>query len=1198
MKQTISRSLILIVFSAIALNAQTVSGTLAGTIADATGASVPGAKIVARNEETLAVREAETNAQGYYLLPFMPLGNYEITVTLKGFQTLVKKGVIVDLNRTTSADFELRPAQVSETVEVTSETPLIETAQGDVKHSLTERQIEDTPLAGRNFMSLVEQVPGFGNAPWIGSSNNPTQSTGSYAAFNGQGSRSTTFQIDGVNNDDSSENQNRQNVNISSIREFQILTNSYTAEFGRAGGAVVLVQTKSGNNRLHGDAYNFHQSDVFNANSFFNNRAGVPKGGVDRHQYGWTIGGPLKRNKLFFFHSAERVRDVASVSISRFVWLPSDGPRACNQGETAQPGGPYCVDPATHPNLQRDLDWMKGIMKLWDTGALKGKTPSDAVTCADLIASGRPNRCVRIDGVTHRFPDSDYSGKLDWMAPYRTTVALRYQYSRQLRAPGHIIAGDSAFQNNRQYNIGLTATHVFSPRQTGEFRFGFGNRTTLVDVADGNHIPTIRFESTLGPSGTAIGSSTSTPINRRQRDRQFVYNHTIMLSRHTVKAGADVRIGILDDITGDRARGFWTFGSNNTLAQISSRQGFTGWENFLRGVVTGYQIGYGNDLAENRFKEANLYFQDDLRVTRNLTLNFGARWEGVSAPREKADRFSYGFNGDYNNLQPRFGFAWRPSTRMAWLQKAIGRPGEFVIRGGYGIFHSRIFQSIFSQNQLSIRTQPPNGFARVFSAEFPNEISDPSGGFVFTPGITQRSTAAQGGGVFARGGTLQSTLIVPDRKLHLSYVQQWNLALARNLPRNMAVEITYNGNRGIGVPFYDSSNDARFPMASPLVSVDVGGGNLQPLVFDRVCSDARDPICQTLDAAGNVVVATSGTLKTFSALASTTATLAQKGIAIENGVPHGYISLGTPRTNERRSDPSFVRNVTLRNFGWTYYHGLVTKFSKRSARGLSFTGTWTFSKAIDTGSEQTFTGVDANAPTGKGNAARSLRGLSSFHSPHRIVLSYGYELPWMRAQRGLIGRIAGGWTITGLSVFQSGTPYTVLLGYDANLDGLGSDRPNIADPSYLYRSVDGGRQISPCPAATVAVCQDTLSQLQVPGSVFIPGQAGTIGSESRIISAGADGTGSIGRNTFFTHGISNFDTTFQKGIRVREGWRLTLRMEFYNLFNRVSFGVPARTVLSTTPMGRITGTRNVNGFVGSARSGGSRGGQIAVRFTF
>jgi hypothetical protein len=433
----------------------------------------------------------------------------------------------------------------------------------------------------------------------------------------------------------------------------------------------------------------------------------------------------------------------------------------------------------------------------------------------------------------------------------------------------------------------------------------------------------------------------------------------------------------------------------------------------------------------------------------------------------------------------------------------------------------------------------------------------------------------------------------------LPYVQQWNFSIGRNLPKKMALEITYNGNRGIGSPFYDSINDARFPIASPLVSVDVGGGNFQPLVFDRACYNASDPICQTLDANGNVVANSSGTLKSFSSLASATASLAQKGIVIVNGVPHGYISLNTARLNERRPDPNFVRNVGLRNFGWSYYHGLIARLTKRYSSGLSFTAAWTFSKAIDTGSEPTFTGVDSNAPTGKGNAARSLRGLSSFDARHRVVLTYSYELPWFRRQHGVFGRVAGGWQLSGMTMFQSGTPYSITLGYDANLDGLGGDRPGIADPSFLYRSVDNGRAISPCPSVIVSgPCQDTVSQQQLPGAVFIPAQSGTIGADQRTISPGSDGRGSLGRNTFFAQGLNNFDTVLSKTVAFSERIRLQFKMEFYNLFNRVTFDVPARTVLSSTPMGRITSTRNVNGYVNSGRSGGARSGQLAIRFIF
>ena len=237
------------------LSAQTATGTLSGRVVDKTGALVANAKVTIRGEQTGLAREGVTNNEGYYQFAFVPLGRYEVTATSPGFKTVKKTGVEVVLNTNTVSDFTLDVAGTSTEVEVLGgEIPLINTTTGELKSALTEVQVEATPLPGRNFISLVEQVPGFQPAAFISSSNNPTNSTGSYAAFSGQGTRSTTFQIDGINNDDSSENQNRQNVNVSTIKEFQVLTNSYTAEFGRAGGAVILVQTKSGTNSFHGDA--------------------------------------------------------------------------------------------------------------------------------------------------------------------------------------------------------------------------------------------------------------------------------------------------------------------------------------------------------------------------------------------------------------------------------------------------------------------------------------------------------------------------------------------------------------------------------------------------------------------------------------------------------------------------------------------------------------------------------------------------------------------------------------------------------------------------------------------------------------------------------------------------------------------------------------------------------------------------------
>lgn len=1235
--------------------AQTVTGTLSGHVTDKSGATAPQAKVTATNEQTGAVREATSNTEGFYQISFLPIGNYQVTAVLAGFRTVEKHGVVVELNKNTVSDFVLEPSSVSASVEVLGgEIPLIDTTSGELNLTLNELQVQATPLAGRNYISLVEQVPGFQPAAFNGSSNNPTNSTGSYASFSGQGTRSSTFQIDGVNNDDSSENQNRQGVNISTIKEFQVLTNAYSAEFGRAGGAVILVQTKSGTNQFHGDAYDFIQNDIFNANDFFQNRSGAKRPAVRRNQYGGTIGGPILKNKLFFFGSGEKVSNVGKGSISRFTWLPTDGPRACNPGETPQPKGPYCVDPNTHPNLQRDLNFIKSVMNLWNTPELQGKTPNDPAACSQLIQSGRPNRCVLVSGLGFSFPDSDYTGRLDWTTNSSTTMTARYQYSRQIRTSPRIIMGDNfGTINNRQYNLGYTLTHVYSPRQTGEFRYGFGNRNTNQGVTDGNNLPTIRFgaiastlvnpmasSDTLPFGGTVIGTSTNVPINRLERDHQLVYNHTIVFSRHTLRMGIDQRFDALDDIASGTQRGFWTFGSINSASQVRAGTGFTGWEDFLDGVLTNFNLGFGQPKAENRYGETNLYAQDDIRLKRNLTINLGLRWEGVRPPHEIKDRFSYGYGGDYNNIGPRVGFAWTPEGQNSFLRKITGGPGNLVVRGGYGIYYDRVFQSIFSQSGLNFRFQPPNGFlltsfsnpclanpggnvttpsGTVFVNGGQFEVSDPSCGFQFTPGAASRTPTAAcsasangcgptGQGVKVLGGQLQTSLLLPDPNFHLPYVQQWNLGIERKLPWNLAVQLAYNGNRGLGLPFFSGINDARFPITSPLDTVDVSGGvgapNFQPVVYDKFCQDFSNPICNTLDKSGSVLPASSGALKSFASLTSTTASLAQKGIVIINGVPHGYISLNTTRVSDRRPDPANGRNVLLSNFAFTYYNAMLLKVTKATTHGFTLSGWWTWSKTMDTGSEATFTGTDVNAPVGAINPQASLRALSSFHQTHRLVISYAYTPPWFKDQRGVLGRLAGGWTISGVTTFASGLPFTVLAGYDVNLDGVGGDRPIITDPGILLHSVDAGRAPSPCLSKLAGTqCLDTISQSQLPGDSFLPPQSSVISGQRSgaqfIVAPGENfPAASVGRNTFLEQGQKNFDAGLSKSFHIAERASLELRMELYNAFNRVTFGVPDRTLNSTVPLGRIEGTANLQNYVNSARNTGARMGQFSVRFVF
>ncbi len=1099
----------LLAFAATAA-AQTVTGRLEGHVRDKGGAVIIGAAVSARNQETGFERTTVSNETGFFRLDFLPLGPYSLRVSFQGFRPIEKTGVSIELNKGTVSDFVLEVSPVAESVVVTGETPQIETSAGELKGNIDQDTVEQTPLSGRNFLTLMELVPEFQLAPFSTSANNPTLSTGSYASFNGTGSRSTTFQTDGVNNDDASENQNRQGVNISAIRAVQVITNAYSAEFGRGAGGVVLIQTKGGTNRWHGDAYEYMQNEKLASNSFFGNASGrradgsliSPVSPTKRNQFGGTFGGPIFKDRLFFFGSFEQTRYRQFAVINKDIFRPDE---RLQVGECD-----LCLKPSEHPNLQADMRFLQGIM--------------------DRFPKAAPNNFSQPGGRAYTaqsrndFPDQDYSGRFDIRPRAQDTLTMRYQYSRQHRFPGEIIVGEVAHQNNKQQAIGATYTHVYSPTQVGEFRFGLGLRTTLVNLSGGNDTPVIRF--TNSPCcGSIIGNAGAFPINRRQSDYQYVYNHSLVKRRQTLRFGTDIRRSHLDDFSDNFSRSFWTFGV--TPASGTSR-GYDAYENFLRGFVTSFSKGYGQFYLENRLAEMNYFFQDDFKLLPNLTLNLGARYEYVAAPSDVKNRIQYGYNADANNVEPRFGFAWSPGSSGGWIARLTGGPGKTVVRGGYGLFHSRIFQSLFSQGGANLRAQPPNGILRGFVNSF--NVGDPTDGFVFVPGFP----------------TGRISLLQVEPNFHMPYTQQGNLTVERQLPGKMAVSLGYRWVRGIGLAFYQWTNRARFPMLSPVNGV----------LYNQV-----DP-----------------------------------NLANANPAP-GFISISQPRTNERRPDTRYTDLLIASNAAWSYYNAMVLTVSKRLSRGVNFTSYYTFSKTIDAGSEATASGTDTNSAISEFDSAASLRGLSAFHAAHRFVFNGSYRVPGSSLIRGIKDRpsgkaldfILGGWTLSGTYTASSGQPFTVLAGYDYNADGNGGDRPVLLDPGVLGRSVDNGR-INPATGTTYSVAQ-------LPVTAFAPNFVATTGVASRPFAPGTAGEGSVGRNTFFLHGMNNFDTAIHKSFQVREGHSLIFRTELYNLANRVQFGVPARSALTNT-FGRITGTRNPTNYVGASRLTGARFLQMSLRYVF
>jgi outer membrane receptor protein involved in Fe transport len=961
---------------------------------------------------------------------------------------------------------------------VRGDAPAINLTSGEIRGALTAEQIMDKPtLNAGNFLTLAETFTGFQENPTSGQ-NNPTASSGSSINFNNTGTRGATFQINGVNNDDSSENQNRQGVALSTIQEFQVLKAAYSAEFGRGDGAVVLVQTKSGTNTLHGDAYLYQQDNKFNARGFFA-LPDSPKPVRQRSQYGVTAGFPIRQNSLFGFVNVDRTKSDGQNTYTRDLILPSDVavPWLTRGNDT----------PANRAFIQSVLDRFPSPL-----------TPNDPRSNRTFVG------VQRID-----FPDEDYSGRVDWNANSSNTFTGRYQYTHQIRESEDIIVGEATQQDNEQQNLGLTWTRVFGSSVVGELRYGLGVRSTNVNILAGNDTPIIRFAGLpVTGAGPIIGNAGQFPINRDQTDHQFVYNLTAQLfSNHSFKTGADIRRQALDDFADNNSRGFWNF--------LQSCGGVTypnGIAAMLDGCVANFTKAYGPLFLENRIDEANVYAQDDWRLTDTLTVNLGLRYEYVEAPREAQNRIDYIFGNDDDNIEPRIGFAYVPDWKGGWLRKLTGGPGNMSIRGGYGIYDGRLFQSVFSQSGASVRFNPPNAISRSLTT-LPNilNISDPSLGFEFVPGPQ----------------TARVSLTLPEPDLEMPSTAKWNLSVERVMPFQSTLRVSYQGNHNDKRLKYALDNLPLSPVNGPVTVVNhpnnapaAGFPDLRGRVIDRVAADA--------DCAGT------GTLPGVNVTP-----------ACPNVVPiaDNEISARVPRTNERRPNPLYSTNLLISNAAEAWYDGLEIEWIKRFSHGLQFQAAYTFSQSLDTTSEATFVGAGDTNQTGPN--AQYAKGKSRFDTPHRFTFNGSYRLPFFENRTDLVGQVLGGWHLSGVLKLASGTPFSITdAARDLEFDGFSEARPVLVDPSVLGAHVTH---------------RDTAQQA-LPRAAF------------RSTRFGDSAEDLVPRNAFYVDGTRNVDLAMSKSFSMPwHGQSLALRIEAFNAFNWVQFGFP-NTDFTSAAFGAITTT--------------------------
>jgi hypothetical protein len=1038
------------------LLAQTVTGTMQGTINDTSGGNLPGVTVTIRNMETALERVIVTDSSGFFNAPFLPVGRYTVVAELAGLGRLERQNVRVDLNQTTVQDFILG-VSLAETMTVVADAPHINVSDGEIKQTMREQEIMNIPQGNQtSFLGLAATFSGYQENPSSGQ-DNPTLSSGSSANFNGAGTRGTTFQINGVNNDDSSENQQRQGVALATIKSFQVLSNSYSAEFGRGYGAVVLVQTKSGTNSVAGELYGYAQDAGWNEKNTL--ELALPKPDNYRRTYGMTAGFPIMRDRLFAFLNYDEVDRQGEVIATRALWLPSD---------------------LALPRL-----------------TLNNDTPANRAFQDSILArfpQGLTPNATQLHSRAYQYPqflnqpDKDWSARIDWNATASNAVNARYQSSHQIRENAELIVGEQTRQDNQQSNFGITWTNTLSRNTVQEIRYGRGDRSTNVDINAGNDTPIVRFGGIT--NGTILGNAGAYPINRDQLDQQFVYNiSSAYFARHTLKAGTDIRRSELDDRASNNNRGFWNFG-----AACGGVTYATGFHAFMAGCISSFQKSIGPDLLENRINESNFYVQDDWRPMDNLTLNLGVRMELVDAPEERENRLDYQFD-DSRYIDPRIGFAYTPDWDDTHLSRAItGGNGRFSIRGGYGIYHGRVFQSIFSQGGANVRYNPPDAISLAPTNQ--TNIADPTNGFVFVPGtpVTTRLTL---------------TLIDPD--LQMPETRQWNLTFERQIFTAARLRASYIGTSGKGLLQYRFDN---LPARPGLP----GSGATWVIAANAACA---------------------GTL-TVAGVAATAACPTAVPIAANE------VSLRVPRTNERRADVRYNTNLIVDNIADSNYHAGQLEMETGVVRGFTGRVTYTYSKAIDSGSEATASGGgDINIFPPEYQDYKT--GLSRFDTRHRVTATGSYLLPFFRDTNDWKEAVLGGWQVSTVIRAASGTPFTIIDGaaIDIDFDGVSNQRPVVIREEYgggwHVNNPNTSREELPLNAFRRATLNDTIDDL-------------------------------VGRNTYISDGFESVDFGLYKTFKTPFGNdAVVFRLDVFNVFNHVTWGIPVNDI-NNVNFGRILST--------------------------
>jgi len=1137
------------------------TGAISGLVVDSSGSSIADAEVQIINTATeTLVRKIPTGADGSFVATLLPPGSYFAVVNKSGFSQAKAEGIDVRVTETTRITISLKPGSVSEKVEITADVTAVETTNATTGQSIGSNAVRTLPLATQNFQQLLNLS--------AGAQSELNSSTGLGRGdvriiVNGQREDNNNYLIEGISATDYNVAQltNTPLPNPDVVQEFKVQTSLYDATQGRNGGGNINAILKSGTRQFHGDAYEFFRNDVLNANEYFLNAGGQPRPVLKQNIFGGSLGGPVGTEKAGFFFvnyqgTRQRSGDAPGTLIStRIPAIPLDRSEASLISAffpAGLPSGVTGLDPVALSLLNFKSNQFGGA----SNGYLIPSVTDDGSGFGTFSHSS-PGKFTD-DQFTANW-DREFNGGGD-------KLSFRFFYSNsetfepfgagglQSSLGGSIAASDLNFPYTlpvRSRFLNFTETHLFSPTLVNEVRFGFNhiNNSAInndpVTVGDlGIDRPTSNLTSsiykfTFGSSGFQIGPTPQANTANEQNNYTFLDTVSWVHGSHVVRFGGEVNFVNLDKL--------FPQVFNGQLFFVNTADGNTDWQDFLLGAPA-FSFG-GGGVFNHQYRQNNfaLFAQDDWKATHNLTLNLGLRTEFLGAWTDGAchignvqssltlqDQSPMVYPGCVNSLNlsgltgtaDNSTFNNRYSTgigpRIGLAYDVLGHHNT-TIRAGYGIYFVR--EDVGAIDQLSFQSPflpiafgggGPGSLGNFFltppNALPPAGTLDPS----FTPVFSHLQGFVDGSGnpttdttqtPVYDGSTVGLFMLEVPRNFKVPNTQQWNFTVQRSLGKSWVLEVGYVGTHAIHL------------------------------------RETRDAI-QSLNAtSANPVVVTAADGTQFQITANTFA--------------NAIARTPTPGLNGYSGYQLFA------NDAYSHYNSLQTTVSRRWSRGY-FQAAYTWSKSTDA----TSTGNTAfNTAYNDQSDINASRGLSDFDRPHRLSVSYVYDLPFFAKSTGFKRVVLGGWGVSGVTIIQSGLPFSI---FDS---GAGTAFLGAGSTPLLGASLASGGSISS--GYTHGDIHSRLNgYVDINNFTFAPQLYPTeCASDPNFCTTGF---GDLGRNIYRGPYQQNWDFSLIKNFHLTERQNIRFTTDFFNIWNHANFANPVSTdVENPSSFGFITSTRGV-----------------------